>query len=320
MRAWVVGRGGLLGGSVEEVCTARGVVHRPTAPLPWGDPAALHERLREESAAFFAPAGDERWLILWCAGRGTLAATDDAMAADTAALDALLAGIETACPPRARGNGLVFHASSVGGVYAGSSDPPFTEFTEPVPTTAYGRAKLAQERQLGDWAARAGVRVLIGRISNLYGARQDLAKNQGLISTLCASILRRRPVNLFVPLETSRNYIHVTDAARVTVDAAQLLLADDAPGRATVKLIVSEENVTIASLLGTAGQLTRVRPLVTLGGGARSAPQPRNIHLDSVVLRGVDARPKLSIAVGMKRVLMEMEAQYFRHGWAVPPR
>lgn len=320
MRSWVVGRGGLLGASVEEACAARGTVHRPAVALPWGASADLHERLREESAAFFASIGDDPWMVLWCAGRGTLAATDDDMAADTAALDALLTGIEAACPAPARERGIVFHASSVGGLYAGSTSPPFTEFTEPAPTTPYGRAKLIQEQRLAAWAPRAGVRVLIGRISNLYGARQDLAKNQGLISTLCASILRRRPINLFVPLETSRNYIHVADAARVALDAAALLLADDAPGRVTVKLIVSEENVTIASLLGTAGQLTRVRPLVTLGGGARSAPQPRNIHLRSVVLPQADAHPKLSIPVGMKRVMMEMEAQYFRHGWAAPPR
>ena len=170
MRSWVVGRGGLLGASVDEACAARGTVHRPAVALPWSASADLHERLREESAAFFASIGDDPWMVLWCAGRGTLAATDDDMAADTAALDALLTGIEAACPAPARERGIVFHASSVGGLYAGSTSPPFTEFTEPAPTTPYGRAKLIQEQRLAAWAPRAGVRVLIGRNPRVFAA------------------------------------------------------------------------------------------------------------------------------------------------------
>ena len=44
-------------------------------------------------------------------------------------------------PAHPAGHGF-FLASSAGGVYAGSADPPFTEHTEPAPISPYGQAKL----------------------------------------------------------------------------------------------------------------------------------------------------------------------------------
>ena len=211
-------------------------------------------------------------------------------------------------------NGLIFHASSAGGVYAGSENQPFTENTTPEPTTAYGVAKLNQEDLLREFSDRLGVRVVVGRISNLYGANQDFSKNQGLISTICYSILRRQPLNLFVPLETSRNYVYVADASRVVVDAVKIALADTGPTRKFIKLVVADENLTIGNIIGIAKTVFRVRPLVTASSDAKTNKQPRSINFKSVALLDADSFCKTRISVGIKRVMADLHTDILRNG------
>ena len=55
---------------------------------------------------------------------------------------------------------------------------------------------------------------MIGRFSNLYGPGQNLGKLQGLISRLALSAVTRQPINIFVPLDTIRDYVYVDDAAQ----------------------------------------------------------------------------------------------------------
>lgn len=100
----------------------------------------------------------------------------------------LLARLLAAVEPPAAQSGVVFLASSVGGLYAGSPAPLFDEQTVPRPLSPYGRSKQAMEGVAGDWVARTGGRVLVGRISNLYGPGQDLDKPQGLITQLIRSL------------------------------------------------------------------------------------------------------------------------------------
>ena len=80
--------------------------------------------------------------------------------------------------------GGLFVASSAGGVYAGSSDPPFTERSVPRPISPYGRQSWNTSVSATLWGEAHGIPVLIGRIANLYGPGQDMSKAQGLVSQL----------------------------------------------------------------------------------------------------------------------------------------
>ena len=53
--------------------------------------------------------------------------------------------------------------------------------------------------------------VLIGRIANLYGPGQNLAKAQGLVSQLCAAQLERARSSIWVSLDTLRDYLFAPD-------------------------------------------------------------------------------------------------------------
>jgi len=221
MKTWVIGRGGLLGRSVEQRLASFTEVFVPSQKFDWSDSARVTSQLATECQSFFSTVGDDNWTIYWCAGRGTLSSSPDQMHAENEMFKSLLQALESSLSAAAKQKGTIFFASSAGAVYGGSKNPPFTELTQPKSLTSYGDAKIYQEELLKNFAIKNGVRVLVGRISNVYGARQDLAKNQGLISTICFSVLRRQPLNLFVPLETSRNYIYVEDAAKCIITHTQ---------------------------------------------------------------------------------------------------
>lgn len=315
MKVWVIGRGGLLGSSVEKECLASAEVYFPAINFNWRDINLVSQDLNACCHNFFGNLGSENWAIYWCAGRGTLASTIDQMENENQIFESLLGSIENTCPTGSRDRGVIFHASSAGSIYGGSQNPPFTELTVPKPLTPYGDAKLRQEHSLREFSKRLGVRVLIGRISNLYGARQDLEKNQGLISTICYSILRRQPIKLFVPLETSRNYIFVKDAAKTIVGLVNTLITLSETEKFKVKLIVAEENLTIGSIINIAKTVFRVKPLVTLSANKTGSAEPQNLVFKSVSQIGSSSNIQTSFSVGIKQVMSELQSGFLAKGW-----
>ena len=107
------------------------------------------------------------WALAWCAGAGVVATGEEALAAEVRVFDRLASAL--AATVTAGEDGVVFLASSAGGLYAGSTPAPFDERTSPRPLVAYGRAKLAMEAAVERLAEATGVRAVLGRLSNVYG-------------------------------------------------------------------------------------------------------------------------------------------------------
>ena len=164
MKVWVIGRGGLLGNGVEKQCRFDNI-YSPTEKFAWSDSAQLQSQIAEICRQFSQIVSDSQWAIFWCAGKGTLSSTTEQMSEETRNFQEFLNSVEQNFALKLLQNGLIFHASSAGGVYAGSENQPFTENTTPKPTTAYGVAKLNQEDLLREFSDRLGVRVVVGRIS-----------------------------------------------------------------------------------------------------------------------------------------------------------
>jgi nucleoside-diphosphate-sugar epimerase len=197
-------------------------------------------------------------------------------------LDRLIAMSDLAPAPEA-----FFLASSAGGTYGGSAAPPFTEATEPVPISPYGEAKLAAEDRLRRFAVQSGVPVVIGRLANLYGPGQDLSKAQGLISQLCKAHHERRPLSIFVSLDTARDYLFSDDAAKMVTSATDRV-ATSPPGTVVVKILASQRPTTVATILGELRRLLRHRPLVVLGASPLATFQARDLRFRSVVWTDLD--------------------------------
>ena len=196
----------------------------------------------------------------------------------------------------ARGTGSVFVTSSAGGVYAGSAHPPFTAETQPVPLSPYGDLKLAQEKLAAE--RLAGIcPLVIGRISNLYGPGQNLEKLQGLISRLALAAVSQQPINIFVSLDTIRDYIYVGDAAEAILNASAH--TDTA---ATTVVIASGQPTTIGTLIRTMNEIAKRRVPVALGQHESASRQVLDLRLTPSP--GVSA--VTSLPAGAKAVYLDI--------------
>ena len=300
MITWVIGRG-LIGTAVARtIGEAR--CWRPDHTVHWADPVQRDADLTDLAAAFFAAVGERPWQIVWCAGAGVIGTDERMLTAEVDALRVLLASVgETATT-----GGTVFLSSSAGGVYAGSSGAPFTEESTCRPLSAYGEAKLDQEAVLRSFCTETGHRGVVGRIANVYGPGQDLSKPQGLVSQICLSLMLQRPLTLYVPLDTTRDYVYVDDCARMIVAAADDARLD-APGT-TVRLIASGSSATIAQLLSVGRRVVkRHLPIVTAPARV-GAVQVRDLRLRPLRPFAPEMRA-VSLPAGLRRTFDDLVRQ-----------
>ena len=291
MTRWIIGRG-LLGSAIEE--------SRPDAPfravIDWSTPEASVRDLSAALDRFSRAVGDGEWEIYWSAGRGVTSTPRAVMEVEADVFEAFLTRVDSVLGGRAE-RGRMFLASSVGGAYAGSAEPPFTESTPPHPMSAYGEVKLRMERALQDTATRSGVRAVIARVTNIYGPGQDLGKGQGLISVIVESYVTGRPVSIFVSLDTLRDYIYVTDCARV-IDAAMTRVAGEAAGTTVVKIVGAMNALSVGAIIGEISRLRRKPVPIVLGQGS-AAGQASDLRVRSEVWPDLDGLVSTTLPEGL---------------------
>jgi UDP-glucose 4-epimerase len=317
---WVIGAGGLLGSSVLLELGADGFCSSPR--FTWGDNALLRQEFRAGLSAFaqrLAQAPGRPWAVAWCAGAGVVATSAAALAAETANFASFLE-LLAAEPALGVVPGHVLLASSAGGVYGASSACPITESTPAEPSSAYGRAKLAQEELLLSWRRGQSSRVssLVARISNLYGPGQQLSKPQGLISHLSRCLIYGAPAHVYVSLDTIRDYLFAEDAGRRLVSGLRQLASEASTESLHItKLYASEREISIAGLLGVFRQIARRKLRVVSGLHAVAALQPRRLQFRSQVWARGTGR-QVELIEGVSRVYRH-QLVLFRQGLLPPP-
>ena len=268
---WIIGAGGLLGGALTRQLN-RNQLFTTTSneTINWADPDHINHSFERNFHQLLAQAGTDPWTVIWAAGHASTSSTH----VDTRQeLDTFQLLINVMNKSSANSQGTFFLTSSAGGVYAGSQDPPFTINTKPNPLSAYGELKLAQENLAKEQLTNT-CRVLIGRVSNLYGPGQDINKLQGLISQLAVSALTKKPLNIFVSLDTMRDYIYVDDAAQTIIN----LLGSDSENPST-QIIASGHPVSLGYLIQLAQDISRTRIPLAIGAHSSSAAQARDLRL-----------------------------------------
>lgn len=299
----VVGAGGLLGRAVVRRLTAR---RRPVLvqPIPWDRPTAVPDALSLAVRELLTTAGSGPWRIAWCSGAGVTGTPAAVLDQEIETFAAFLDDLAAQAPAAPPGSGMFF-ASSAGGVYAGAGQAPFTEHDEASAISPYGVAKLRAEEIVGRFAARTGTPVLIGRIANLYGPGQNLAKPQGLISHLCRSQISGQPLSVYVSLDTTRDYLYVDDCAAMIGDGLDRL-GRERPAAPVVKILASQQGVTIGALLAETRRVFKRAPRVVLGSSPFAKYQVRDLRLRSVVWPELDHRSLTPLGVGMKATAADL--------------
>lgn len=318
--AWVVGAGGLLGSHVLKALPEQApgtVVWDPgELGISWQDPERAFPEIETLAGAFAGEvlSGGSPWAVLWCAGSGVVGTTEETLAVETAYLGRLLRILGERLPDIP---GRVLLASSAGGVYGNNPEQPLTELSACEPISAYGRNKLAQERVLLDWVkGYPKVSTLIARISNLYGPGQNLQKPQGLIAHISRSLIHHTPVNLYVPLDTLRDYIFAADCAAQLVRGLGRLR--ETPTEQVVRIFSAGETVTIARIIAIFAGIAKGHPRIICSLDPARSLQPGRLQFKTSVWTDLQALVRTNLSVGIQRVHQHQLAM-FQQGRLPPP-
>jgi len=169
------------------------------------------------------------------------------------------------------------------------------------PMNAYGEQKVKIEEVLTNFAKQDGLRVLIGRIANLYGLNQNKEKGQGLITSMCLSTLLRRPISIYVGLETVRNYIDVDDASACILRSMRISNSGDFDVAVT-KIIASDFNHSISTVLKECEVVFGRRLQVSTSRTDAKALHPVDLSMRSVNLPEADEFEHISLVTGINKV------------------
>lgn len=111
--------------------------------------------------------------------------------------------------------------SSGGTVYGGAQRLPIDEKHPTNPIVSHGIVKLAMENYLGIWSRSSGNGVVVLRLGNAYGERQNPFGQFGAINTFLGCLARKRPIVLWGDGNIVRDYVHVSDVASACLSAAK---------------------------------------------------------------------------------------------------
>jgi UDP-glucose 4-epimerase len=189
--------------------------------------------------------------------------------------------------------------SSAGGVYSGSLNPPFTVTSPITAINQYGLNKIAIE-DISRSDLSENFRVHIARVTNLYGSWSG--PRQGLVNRLCYAAATREALQIYVPLDTVRDYIYVDDAAALLFIELNAINRFESSNYLSLSLVGSGENTSIGSLIDTVTHVTHRKVPVTLAQLDETRLQPRDLRMSPTwIERDLPFHP-LPLAQGVKKV------------------
>jgi UDP-glucose 4-epimerase len=290
MKTIIFGSGGLIGSAILKHVTG---VTPFASDIPWNDLEKCKNLFDSWTLA------SEKIEVVWAAGASAVSATTKSLDDEMQVFNTFLTGLARNSAQISR----VLLISSAGGVYGKSLDTRITESTKPNPISDYGRTKLQQENALIDCANAHSFSVVIARVANAYGPLQNLSKKQGLISTLVKASIDRVPVEVYVSLDTKRDYIFSDDIGK---KVARLLEASRTSSNPVIyKIIASEVSRTVSSIVGEINRVRGIRTPVIYATKPETFLQPIDLTFKSEVLLEVNEIPCISLAEGLEKVISD---------------
>lgn len=227
---WIIGANGLIGKSVRNAVRQHIDFDEFLGGTPnWKSESEFSNFANTQIPKFLSYVEETRsnWSITWLAGASRVGSTHFETSKELAFFYQFFTEFRKHLKKVKKTYlGQVFFASSAGALYSSPSVAPFNEFSSTNPISNYGNLKLEMEKILEKLHRQTGISVVIGRFSNVYGPGQSLGKSQGIISQLIISQLYpSKTTQIFVPYETRRDYLYVSDAASLvlrSISRAQL--------------------------------------------------------------------------------------------------
>lgn len=291
-----MGQGGFLGSALARKAIATGYKVFPQVAVPWRDHGTRALVLDQLAGQFALFSRGSDATIIWAAGAQSVSNSQSGISPE---LDSFHDFADAISSVKALHGATIAIVSSVGGVYSGSLTPPFNSASPVNAINQYGLDKIEIEnlsaRQLTGF-----FRVQIARVTNIYGPWSG--PRQGLINRLCTAAATREALQIYVPLDTVRDYIYIDDAAQLVLfelDFARLFKLEKQP---SVSLIGSGENSSIGSVINTVTHVAHRKVPVTMALLAETQLQARDLRIHpSWIDRGLHFAP-VPLAQGVKKL------------------
>ncbi len=303
MRILVTGGAGFIGSHIVEALLDRG--HRVTVAddLSAGRLANLPDGVEVVRGSVLGPvwsqlSGPYDAVVHAAAQTSVAASTADPLADATTNI---LGTIKTVLGAAELGAGRLVYLSSAA-VYENVGNPPFSEEHSLAPSSPYGLSKLAGELYVRLLAERAGLNWLALRLANVYGPRQSITGEAGVVARWCHALTRGEPLTLYGNGQQSRDFIFVGDVASAVARAVEA-----AESNAVLNVGTGEET-PIAELLSGLELLAGRRATVIA-----APPRPGDIDRSALDSRAARQRlgwaPAIPLQEGLAETLRWAESQ-----------
>jgi len=291
-----LGQGGFLGSALTRKAIATGYKVFPQVSVPWRDPGARALVLDELAGQFALFSRESDATIIWAAGAQGVSNSQSGISPELESFRDIVNSLSSVSALRGAEIAIV---SSAGGVYSGSSAPPFHSASPVSAINQYGLDKIEIEN-LAASQLSGFFRVQIARVTNLYGPWPG--PRQGLINRLCTAAATREALQIYVPLNTVRDYIYVEDAAHLLLFELDFARVSQIEKQPSVSLIGSGENSSIGSVINTVAHVAHRKVPITMAQLAETQLQARDLRMHpSWTDRGPHFAP-VPLATGVKRL------------------
>lgn len=209
----------------------------------------------------------------------------------------VLGTIEVLEAARSAGARRMVNASTGGGLYGDASVVPTPEDRPIRPLAPYGQSKYAAEGYCELYTRLHGLSTASLRYGNVYGPRQDVHGEAGVVAIFCGALLDGRRPTVFGDGRQTRDWVYVSDVVRANLLAAESAL--------TGPVNIGHGRET--SVLELLDLLDEVSDLTTLRGpdfAPERAGEVRRSCLDVTRARGeLRWEPRVPLREGLRTIL-----------------
>lgn len=187
-----------------------------------------------------------------------------------------------------------FVFASSAAVYGDNNDIPLKEEYNLEPLSPYGMSKSTGEFYCEKWSDLFGLNVLCLRFSNVYGPRQGMLGEGGVISIFIERTVRGKELFVFGDGSQTRDFIYVKDVA----DAIYKSVINNLKG--TFNLSTNTES-SITELIST---LMSLHPIKEICYKERRKGDIKNSRLDNAKFKqAMNWEPAYTLEDGLRRTL-----------------
>jgi UDP-glucose 4-epimerase len=193
----------------------------------------------------------------------------------------------------------IVNTSTGGGLYGDAKLLPTPETYEIAPMAPYGQSKLAAEGYCGLYTRLHGLSSVSLRYGNVYGPRQDVHGEAGVVAIFCGHLIDGTTPTIFGDGRQTRDWVEVADVVRAN------LLAADSDITGPVNIGHGQET-SVLDLVQALNDVSGRPPLVPEHAPARAGEVQRSCLDVSRAKRELHWEPQVQLRDGLRRVLASL--------------